>query len=474
MLRQSESEPLSAIPSVAAGDSRPWRLQWATALSAALVLVTTGGLALVLPAHGHFLADEARLYDGAVQIVQTGRLAPFGPWVSGTSPPLVLPGGAAFDLFAIPFLLGTAPWLGTLFVVLLAGAGLWIFDRALLRLELPTETRLFAVALFGFSIWHARFADRLWNYHPFQLVSPILLWVAARLRKEPASIPLALALGAGAGVAMQLNPTGILVIAIACALAFEPPGRRPVRVLAIAAVGVFLVYLPYLVADAPHGFAVARALFGDRAGRPVLGREAWRSLVVFPAFASQSTAEVPWRTHGFLAPALSFWCAFPVTAFGLFLPSPLRRVCLLALVLVPASFLLSGRYFTPHYVVSLLPLYFIPTANALAFAWNRGRLGAGLALAYMATFATLGLVLLNREYLRPLRPTIAVQLAVTDALLALNRPVHWVDDSVLDDPSIYEALARRARGRDLILSGPGPDAWLAQPPVASSLVVRER
>jgi hypothetical protein len=62
---------------------------------------------------------------------------------------------------------------------------------------------------------------------------------------------------------------------------------------------------------------------------------------------------------------------------------------------------------------------------------------------------------------------------VTDALLALNRPVHWVDDSMFDVPIIYEALARRARGRSLVLSGPGPEAWLAQPAVASSLVVRE-
>jgi len=475
MLRQSESGHLSAIPSVAAGDSRPWQLRRATALSTALVLLTTGGLALVLPAHGHFLADEARLYDGAVQIAQTGRLAPFGPQVSGTNPPLVLPGGAAFDLLAVPFLFGTDPWLGSLWVLLLAGAGLLVFDRALLRLEVPTKTRLFAVAMFGFSIWHARFADRLWNYHPFQLVSPILLWIAAGLRKRPDSIGLALALGAVSGIALQLNPTGILVITIACALAFEPAGRRPVRVLAIAGLGGVLVYLPYLVADAPHGFAVARALFGDRAGRPAFGRAAGRSLLVFPAFASQSNGSSPERAHGLLAPALSFWAAIPLTLFGLCLPSPLRRVCWLALVLVPASFLLSGRDFYPHYVVSLLPLYFIPTATALAYTWNRGRLGAGLASAYLATFVILGLVLLNREYLRPpARPTIAAQLAVTDALLALTRPVHWVDRAESDAPIIYETLARRYRGKDLTLTGPGQDAWLAQPPLASSLVVRDK
>ncbi len=143
-------------------------------------------------------------------------------------------------------------------------------------------------------------------------------------------------------------------------------------------------------------------------------------------------------------------------------------------VLVPASFFLSGRDYTPQYAVSLLPLYVIPAANALSFLWNRGRLGASLALAYLAAFAILGIVLLNREYLRPgVRPTIAAQLAVTDALLALNRPVHWVDDSMFDAPIIYEALARRARGRALVLSGPGAEAWLAQPAVASSLVVRE-
>jgi uncharacterized membrane protein len=452
-------------------------------LATGLAVATTCGLALVLPWHGHFLADEARLYDGAIQVARTGWPAPFGPLVSGTAPPLVLPGGADFDLLAIPFLFGTSPWLGSFFVLAAAGIGLWVFDRTLRGLEFPPQTRLFAIALFGLSIWHARFADRIWNYHLFQLLSPVLFWIAIQLRKRQASAGLALAFGMASGIALQVNPTGMLAVVIGFAIAFEPTpeptGRRPIRVLAIAAAGAVLVYLPYLVADAGHGLAVARALFGDRAARPALGREAWRSLLVFPSFASQSSPLSPERAHGIWAPALSFWVAVPLTLVGLVLRSPLRRVCLLALVLVPASFLLSGRDYTPQYAISLLPLYFVPAATALAFFWNRGRVGKIAAVGYLGAFAVLGLVLLNREYLRPpvdfpARPTIGAQLAVTDALLALHRPVRWIDDSMFDAPIIYEALARGARGTTLELSGPGPEAWLEKPAVASSLVVREK
>ena len=487
MLRQSESEGLSVATgtqaaALGAPRVRPRVAQWLDrrgwdGVSVALAAVTTFGLALVLPWRGHFLADEARLYDGAVRVARTGHLAAFGPLVSGTAPPLVLPGGAAFDLFAIPFLFGRSPWLGSLFVLLAAGVGLLVFDRALARLEMPRETRLFAVALFGFSIWHARFADRIWNYHLFQLISPVLIWIAAVLRKTPA-VSRWVALGAVSGVALQLNPNGLLIVVVALAIALTPGGRQPLRFAVIAGAGAAVVYLPYLLADAPHHFAAAVALLRDRAGRPGLGREAWRSLLVFPAFASQSSAMAPEHAHGIWAPALSFWIAVPLTLFGLLLPSPLRRACLLALVLVPASFLLSGRDYTPQYAVALLPLYFIPAATALAFLWNRGRAGRAASLASLAAFAVLGVVLVDREYLRapadfPVRPTIQAQLAVTDALLALHRPVRWVDKSMFDAPVIYEALARGARGTELRLEGPGPEAWLARPADASSLVVSQ-
>jgi hypothetical protein len=444
-------------------------------LSMAVVVATTAALGTVLPARGSFLADEARLYDGAVEVAETLRPAAVGPEVSGTSPQLVLPGGAAFDLFAVPFLFGRAPGLGSVFVLLLCGAGALVFDRALRRLDTPPALRAFAVALVCLSIWHARFADRLWNYHPFQLLTPALLWLAARLRTNPRSVPAILGFGFLSGVALQLNPTGILAIGVAGSIAIGPLARlrrRALPALALAGAAFTLAYLPYLLADAPHHFEGLRALIRDREMRPAFGREAWRSLLAIPAFASQSSPLRAEQPEGIFAPAVSFWIAVPLTLFGLSLPSPLRRTCWIMALLLPASFLLSGRDYMPHYTVALLPLCFVPVATALAFLWERGRLGSAVALGYLLAFGALGATLLTREYVRKAdQPTLRAQLEVTDALLALKRPVRWTDDSMFDAPAIYEVLARRARGEVLRLNGPGPRAWLQTPTVASSLVV---
>ncbi len=368
-----------------------------------------------LPRGGHFLGDEAELYARALHVAETLRPAAFGWHPSGSSLPML--GGGAIDLLAVPFLFTRNPLAGTVWVVLLSALGALLFERALLRLAAPPELRLAATTFFVWSIWHARFADRIWNPHLLLFASPLLFYGTAVLRgggRAPAlrdgggrasalrDAGVAFGWGLAAALCVQCHGSGVVPVAL-CALMLLPlegdRGLSP-HFLWAAPLGLAVGYAPYLAADAPTGFAVLRAWTAAAPSRvdATAGRLALESFAIFPSHAAVSFPAHPGHGLWSVASAATFWIALVLAPLGFLVPGRWRFPCAAAVLLVPLSIWASRRGFTHSYVVASIPFLILPAAAGLALVARRFR---GLAAGYLAAFALLGAGLLVREYGRP-------------------------------------------------------------------------
>lgn len=381
--------------------------------------------AALLPPAGHFLFDEAYFYRRALEVAATLRPAAFGPPASGTGLPV--PGGAAVDLFALPFLFTSHPYAGTIWVVLLSSAGALLFDRALARLGAAPALRLSAVTLFVWSVWHARFADRLWNPDLLLFASPLLLYATARLRDSPGAAS-GLAWGAAAGLCVQCHPSGLVPVCLCAFLILPlPPGGGEARdhgaarrlsphFLWSAPLGLAAAYAPYLEADAPAGFPTLRAWAAAAPSRvdPTALRLALESFAIFPSHAAAAFPGHLGHDGWSAACALTFYAALVLTPFGFLVRGPWRLPCVTALVLVPFSIWASRRGFTHAYVVAAYPFFLLPAAAGLTLLPARAR------HAYLAAFAALGVALLVHGWRVPGPQSLAAQ--IVDGAVA--RSVH--------------------------------------------------
>lgn len=401
-----------------------------------------------LPRGGHFLFDEADIYDRAVQVAATLRPAPFGKTASGSGLPII--GGGAIDVLAVPFLFTRDPFAGAAWVVLLSALGAALFDRALARLSASPELRLCATTLFVWSIWHARFADRLWNPHVLLFATPLLFYLSACLRRgERWRASLSLGWGLAAALVLQCHGSGVVPVAL-CALMLLPieegRGLSP-RFLWAAPLGFVLGYLPYLSADAPRGFAALRA-WTAAAPSGVNGTALRLALESFAIFPSQAAPAFPGHLGNgawSAAPALTFWLALGLTPLGFLVRGRWRFPCAAALLLVPFSIWASRRGYSHSYVVASYPFLILPAAAGLALLAGRA---SRLVQGYLAAFALLGAALLVREYAAPRVDSLPAQLDVTRALLAdPSEQCRAPQDP--DSRFVREVLARRVFGREI-------------------------
>lgn len=413
-----------------------------------------------LIANGHFLKDEAVFFETALTVARTGQLAANGPYISGTNPVAYTPGGALFDLLAPPFLFTSDPRWGVAWVILLSGLGLVLLDRALLRLTAAPRLRLFAVTLAAWGIWHARFADRIWNAHLFLFATPLLLWIAAGLRTAAGRRPLwALAFGAVAGLLLQLHLSGAVAVALGAVVALPGLRRRELLPLAgCALAGLIFLYLPWIAAEWPRGFADLAQL---RQGRPRgrwLGSAVGRSFAVFLKFASQDgrwRPEQPPPAGSSLADWLgyaSFWVTGALLPLGLWVRSSWRTACAVGVLLVPLFLAVSGRDYYDHYVIAAYPFYFLPPAAALSLLAGRSGPWRAAVASYLAIFVGLGVWFVSQEY-RPQASdwTIGMQREITLRLLDLGGPIAPRGESLLAaQPEIYRALSEALFQRPLL------------------------
>jgi hypothetical protein len=431
----------------------------ATAIDLAQISAWTLLAAMVLPRGGHFRFDEAYLYDRAVDVAGSLRLAAYGTPASGTGIPL--PGGGAIDLMALPYLFAKGPLAGAIWVVLLTAVGAWLFDRALARLGTEPFLRVAATTLFVWSFWHARFADRLWNPHLFLFATPLLLWCSAVLatsEKEHQALP-ALAWGLAAALVLQIHGSGLVAVAL-CAIAALPT-RFSAGALGAVVAGLVTGFAPYLWAEWPSRFANARQwLFGPGAsGHPdwTAVRLGLESFAIFPSHAAAQfpghfARGAPWEN----GQALTFWVAIALVPAGFLVEGRWRWPCAAGLLLVPLSIWASGRGFIHHYVVGAYPFFMLPAAAGLAFWAGRSQRLAMVAAAYLAAFALFGAALIVHDYPRDGDETIAQQIELTHELLSVGHRIRPDPTSLpAREPLIYEVLARRVFGQELSFGADG-------------------
>ena len=428
------------------------RVTWTNASQA----LTWGVLAVILlPRRGHFLLDEARFYDRSLEVLDRLRPAEYGQAISGTADRLVFtPGGGFYDLMAPGFIAGRDPIWGSVWTVILSTLGLILLDRALKRLSMSPLQRLVAVTLATWCIWHARYADRLWNYHALLFAVPLLLWITARTLLAPTpSWRWALAWGAAAALVIQCHPTGLFAIPL-CLLAARTLGKAPTphwQLAATAFGGGVLAYAPYLIAEAQHRFANTRHLLAGRPTEQLLGSGFGRSLVAALKLSSQVEPDQPFAfwPPGFLslgvltaAMMLALWWV------GLSKAPRTRTLGWATLAMVPLSFVATGRDYFDHYALFAYPFFFIVPAAGLAWLASRSRAWGVLAGLSLAGYVALGVVLLTSEYGSDRGGyTIARQKEIAAHLAAMRAPFRLsVSPLPADEFQIYEILSRRVYG----------------------------
>jgi hypothetical protein len=427
-------------------------VSWTNALQA---LVWGAVAASFLPSAGHFLLDEARFYDSAVEVLEQLRPAAYGQSISGTDGQLVLtPGGGFYDLMAPAFIATRDPRSGTLWVVVLSALGMVLLDRALRHLRTPPFERLATVTLATWCAWHARFADRLWNPHTLLFTVPLLLWITARTLSAMRLAWLwAFAWGMSAALVLQCHLTGAPAIPL-CLIAGLTLGNAPglrLQLVPPALAGGLFAFLPYLLAETKAGFSNTRLLAVARPAHHLLGSGFGRSLVAALKLGSQLDPAHPfrlwplgWSTIGSLSAATMavLWILGLVHA-----PSS-RKLGVATLLAVPLSFVVTGRDYFDHYTLFAYPFFFVAPASGLAWVVQRSRRLGVAAGVGLACYVALGVVFLVREY-GPGKGdfTIARQEEIAAHLATARVPV-WLSmgSSPADEVLIYEVLARRVFG----------------------------
>ncbi|HKD43476.1 MAG TPA: hypothetical protein VKB87_24560 [Myxococcaceae bacterium] len=379
-----------------------------TWINVAQVAVWTAIAMAVLPGRGHFTYDQAYFYELSVRVAETLRPPAYGPFISGTSPAVMTPGGSLFLVYSIPFFVFRDPRVGVDWIILLSAFGLLLIDRSLKRLEADSSLRLALISTLTWSMWHGRFTDTFWNANLFLFSTPALFYAAVRnARDEQPSWYWSVLFGLLSALSMQIHASGALAI-VACALVWVSQRSQPFRLsrLGLALLGFVAAYVPYFVVELRDQWVNSTALlsaippgYDRQAVSGSLG--AW---LLYPSHAQTSEALTAlftggWRGRLFGA---SLAAAGALSGLGLCVRFRPKLIPLLLIPALPLYFRLSGRPFYDHYVVAVLPFLCLPAAAGAAWLLSRPLL-RWLAVAYFGAFAASGVALLlaGQQTLRP-------------------------------------------------------------------------
>ena len=429
---------------------------WTTRINLAQVAAWTLLAVCTLPFEGFFAYDHAYTYELANRVAETLRPAPYGPFISGTQ--ALTPGGGLYDLYALPFLFTRDPRAGTVWIVLLSGFGMWLFDRSLLRLNFSAPLRLAAVTLWTWSAFHFRWSDAMWNVNAFYFTVPVMLYATARLSQPEGKLRWAVVFGLAAAVSAQIHAGGLIApLVCGCLLLLKEPRAVSWRRGALA-VGVFaLMYVPYFVAEAGNGYLNAAMLREAR-------HPEWIAQVPNPlqtlraAFMYASHLYlIEQMSHPFEGPfqhvaiALSGWFAVALAGLGALTRFRFKVIPFAVLLGLPVYFRIALRPYIDHYVASLHPfLVLLAAAGAGWLIAHRPVLRYAM-LAYLAVYAVLGAFPLRAQaWLRPGDPwqgwTYQEMLRRTrEALSRAPVPVLGYDQGMF----VESVIARRVLGREL-------------------------
>ncbi|HYR55147.1 MAG TPA: hypothetical protein VEM39_03460 [Myxococcaceae bacterium] len=431
----------------------------ATFINVAQVVAWTALALVILPGRGHFTYDQAYFYELSVRVTETLRPPAYGPFVSGTDPAALTPGGSLYLVYSIPFFIFRDPRVGVGWIILLSAAGLLLIDRSLVKLGSPSSLRLALVSTLTWSLWHGRFTDTFWGPNLFLFSTPALLYATVRIaRDESPAWYWSVLFGLLSALSLQIHASGSLAIA-ACGLVWATQRTQRLRLswIGLALLGFTAAYIPYLRVELRDYWVDSRLL--QRAIPAGFDSEAiWRSLgawLLYPSHAQTRKALAAFSSgdwHGQLFGAsLVLGAALSVLGLGVaFRP---KWVPVLLVLALPLYFRVTGRPYYDHYVVAALPFFCLPAAAGAASLLS-SPLWRWLAITYFGAFAAAGIALLvaGQEVLRPNDrwngQTVEFQLARTRRAIANNTPVL---SGTLDEAAFVEwVVARRLFGRPLL------------------------
>jgi hypothetical protein len=440
--------------------------------------------AWLLPNHGHLGPDEAYFYNETLRVVQEGTFPVFGAPISGTEPPTLTPGGAVFLLYAPAFVFGVDPRLGVLWLIALTAFAIWFMDRTFRQLGLPELMRLLIAVFVTWSAWHTVHSDRIWNPHLFFVVSPVLLALALKLRRQfqadgtkPPPVFHCLIFGVVSGVALQIHPGGTLAVAACGLMILLPapvwgpwPWTRLLRLVGVGAIGLLLTYLPYLWHEFHAGFVNTQHL---RSGIPASGAN-WRAVaksLIYPyIYASHFSSRVLKPQSLMEATVLALQLASLLIGLAatvqfyrcspalLRLPqefwkesiAPFRILSIASLAMLPVAFFLSQRDYYHHYVSSVIPYFIISAAVGTYLAIQRWVSKKRTILVLVGIWVIAGLVTPTYRYLWVSRAFASIpdSLEKTQALLQSGKPVPIPEDGRLI--MVWWSLAKNVFHEELL------------------------
>jgi hypothetical protein len=433
--------------------------QWNVTLSNFLqVLVWTLLAILILPQSSHFLYDEAYFYNQSMDVASRHLFAPYGPFISGTHPTALTPGGGLFFLLSVPFFFGKSPHLGSIWMILFSSAGILALDASLKRWKASAVFRFLTVFFLTWSAWHNWLVDRIWNVDVYWGLSLFLLSIVIRIladSQQKISTPLRYFFLAGmlSAFALQVHLGAILLIAVLGVLVLvHARSQITVRNTLIALFAAFILYVPYFYSEFLSGF---QNTFSMRTAHELRGtnRQAIVKSLASPLiYISQFKNPYQWigalkRNALDVVTFLVSFFSFYLVYLGLGQKSPFRLLWVVCWLLSPIYFFLTQRPFFDHYVASLIPFYFIILALGATQLYQRNEKGKKIVLVYCLIYVVVASIQsFGAAVLTPSYPTISDQIEATQAALR-EAPLNHIEISA-GDPQAYViwAIARNVLG----------------------------
>jgi hypothetical protein len=350
--------------------------------------------------------------------IATGRAFPvLGHPISGTA--ARHPGAAFFYFLGLTQLAGPSP-LRAYGAVSLGGLAVlaplaWAVARAFGR-----ATALAFLILSAVSPWWIVYTNSAWpGYLQPTLCGLVLVWLPCLAGRRNAVAEAGLAFLLVIGFQIHLSLAHYWLIALVTIAVWRPNLAR--RALLGGAIAGVLCYIPYLVDEIRHGFALQGLLLSFVAFTTTDISYLWNQGFWFPFdlahfwrgggvertrlfFEANGLAPVAWAAlaASWIVTALS-WGFFARLIWRRLRTNPrapgnvLPIAFLTAVGGIPLFYLLSGKGGYPHYVSTVLPLAFLPPAVLLGRLLARPilRWGAG---AYLCLFAVGGFLGLRGYY----------------------------------------------------------------------------
>jgi hypothetical protein len=395
---------------------------------AILILVVAAIFRIWAVGQARFTGDESWFWATARNIATLESAPIYGPSLTGSG--ANHPGPLFYYLMAIPQRLGTSPWFGGVFVVLLHVFAGWLAFLCAARIKGARAGILFLL-LFAFAPWDVLYGDRIWLSCVAPVFGTATLYAATRVESPRAQAALAFLMI----VLPQLHMSAPIIWCAALAIVFFSP--RPLlspKAIAIGAALAVLTYAPPIVNELRHGFENTRAILSEGGGKEPWEKVALTPIKVFGYAILYGTSEIGyhfqtgyWRPFDDLAQygstsgwkrwlelhgplfgsagaisisvSLAAWASSVIRAAkGLLstirakertLAGPetaLVLAILTALLAATALMMISKKGYFPHYTNLLMPMVLVPIAASIDRAFDRlsstlGRVLVGCVLA---------------------------------------------------------------------------------------------